>query len=73
MWEGIMEQIKYCSFCSGELKLKFGLFWKEMICPQCSAIVKYRKSIFGKQIFEFRYAGDTEYERIILKGGVKKG
>ena len=68
-----MELIKHCSFCSGELKLNFGLLWKETICPHCSAVIKYRRNIFGHQILEFRYAGDTEYERIVLKGGTKKG
>ena len=68
-----MELIKHCSYCSGELKLNFGLLWKETICPHCSAVIKYRRNIFGNQIFEFRYAGDTEYERIVLKGGTKKG
>ena len=62
-----MEQTKHCSFCSGELKLNFGLLWKETICPHCSAIIKYRRNIFGHQLFEVRYAGDTEYERILLK------
>ena len=68
-----MELIKHCSYCSGGLKLNFGLLWKETICPHCNAVIKYRRNIFGHLIFEFRYAGDTEYERIILKGGAKKG
>ena len=67
--EEIMEQTKYCIYCSSELKMNFGFLYKEMLCPHCSAILKYRKNLFGHQIIEARYAGDTEYERIIIKRG----
>lgn len=67
-----MEQTKYCVFCAGELKMNYGLRTKELICPHCSAIIQYRKNLLGHQIIEARYAGDTEYERIIIKPGRRK-
>ena len=67
-----MEERKYCICCSGEIKMNFGLLYKEMICPHCSALIKSRKNLLGRKIIEARYPGENVYQRIVMLGRSKE-
>lgn len=67
-----MEERKYCICCSGEIRMNFGLLYKEMICPHCSALIKYRKNLLGQKIIEARYPGENVYQRITMLGRSKE-
>lgn len=67
-----MEVTRYCICCSGEVKMNFGFRYKEMICPHCSAILRYKKTLSGKQIYEGRYAGETTCIKMVALRGKHK-
>ncbi len=44
-----MKKKRYCVMCAGENILDFGLREKQSVCPHCGAILRYKRSLFGKE------------------------
>lgn len=44
-----MKKNRYCASCAGAVRLEFGLQESESVCPHCGAILKTKRSLFGKE------------------------
>lgn len=44
-----MKKKRYCVMCAGENILDFGFREKQSVCPHCGAILRYKRSLFGRE------------------------
>lgn len=66
------EKKRYCSICSEEISVSFGLFYHDTYCCNCGTIIRTRRTLFGKEIYH-SYAKDGTHIIIEMKRGKKNG
>lgn len=69
-----MKKKRYCVMCAGENVLDFGLREKQTVCPHCGAILRYKRSLFGREtIMAHRPAEEEDNTLITIKFKEAKG
>lgn len=57
---------QYCEECGGEIMVKYGLLYSNTYCCNCGAMIRTRRTLFGKEIwliYPRSYARDGVYWR----------
>lgn len=67
-----MAKIKkqYCEECGGEITVKYGLLYSDSYCCNCGAMIRTRRTLFGKEIwliYPRSYVRDGVYWRTEVK------
>lgn len=69
-----MKKTRYCVMCTGENTLDYGLREKETVCPHCGGILRYRRTLFGKEIIKaYRPANENDDTVITVMCKVPRG
>ena len=68
-----MKKKRYCVMCAGENVLDFGLREKQSVCPHCCAILRYKRSLFGRERISAHRPMDENYNMVITTEMKPKG